>query len=110
MASEAPQNSPPIPFPDEATSHVLDTSATRDVIAAWLERLRLPPISGAECVRALHRAGYRLRTVAAGCAAVQRDGDTVDVPLIDRLTPDVLAAILAKARLGPVAFLEALGE
>jgi hypothetical protein len=93
---------------DEAKGYDGDFSATREVVADWLEWLRLPPVSGRECVQALRRARFVVQVTAAGCADLRRDGEAVQVPLVDRLSPDVLVAILIKARVGPVRFLELL--
>jgi hypothetical protein len=108
MVAKPSANPADTPSGDEAKGYDGGVSATREVVADWLEWLRLPPVSGHECAQALRRARFVVQTSAAGCADMRRDGEAVQVPLVHRLSPDVLVAILIKARVGPARFLELL--
>ncbi len=68
----------------------------------------LPPVSGPECIEVLQRAGYQVRVSGAGFALLWREGEALRVPLIERIPPDDLVAILQSARIGPTRFLELL--
>ena len=95
---------------DEAKDYDASISDTRDCSAEWFDWLHVPPVSGAECVQVLRRAGFIVEGRAAGCADLQREGEVVRVPLTERLSPDVLIAILIKAKVGPARFVALLDD
>jgi hypothetical protein len=95
-------------FGEEAKSFEGHISATRRVVADWLQWLSLPPVSGIECMQALQRDGFRIHARPPGCIELERDGLVIPVPLSDQLTPDVLVAVLLRAHVGPLRFLALL--
>jgi hypothetical protein len=108
MSADPSRKSAFAAFDDEAESRAERISATRDAVGEWTRWLRVPPVSGLECVQALWQEGYRLVARHPGCVEIRRHDLTLQVPLADRLDPDVLIALLIKARVGPVRFLELL--
>ena len=108
MAVKTPTNFAAEALGDEAKGYDPSSSDTRVCSAEWFDWLQVPPVSGAECVRVLRRAGFSLQPGQAGCADLQRNGEVVRVPLTERLGPDVLIAILIKAGVGPARFLALL--
>jgi CheY-like chemotaxis protein len=72
------------------------------------ECLKLTPVSGLECVGALRRDGFSVRTESAGVIELVRHGPAIGVPLAARLDPVVLAVILQKAGIAPSRFVELL--
>ncbi len=108
MGEKPATNSAPGAFCDDATSHVRNISATSAALSEWVRWLRLPPISGLECAQALRGDGFRLLAKVPGCIELHRDATLIQVPLAERLTPDVLIAILLRAGVGPARFLHLL--
>jgi hypothetical protein len=104
MAARAPTN-----FASEAKVYDASISGSY-AVTEWLEWLRVPPVSGAECARALRRGGFVVRAGARGCAELERDGEVVRVPLTERLSPEVFIAILVRASFSPARFIAALDE
>jgi hypothetical protein len=93
-------------FGDEAKSYERDISATRDIVGDWLRWLRVPPVSGVECTAILRSAGFTFAKKMPGCIVMVQDDLLVEVPLSERLDPDVFVALLIKARIGPARFFE----
>jgi hypothetical protein len=91
-------------------SGVRDISAQQhaELATDWLQ---VPPASGIECVRALRRAGLALESQTAEVVTLLgRRGDLVSVPLVDRLPPEGLVAILRTAGVSPTQFTGYLDE
>jgi hypothetical protein len=62
-------------------------------------------VSGPECVRALHRAGFDVALSDADHTLIQLHGaPIVRVPLVDKLRPGQLVAILRLTGLTPSRF------
>lgn len=72
---------------------------------------RLPPASGAECARALRRAGFQVELDGPDHVSVKRDGVMlVRVPLVEKLAPGLLVAILKTVGVSAAAFTAYLGS
>ena len=82
------------------------------VRASFHEWLKLPTVSGLECVQTLRRAGFVIQSNHGGYVELVREGLMVEVPvpLSELLTRDVLAAILQRAGVGPTRFVALLDE
>jgi hypothetical protein len=107
MATKYPENLAATPSP-EAERHDSGVPAPRASYTAWL---RLPQVTGLECVRALRQAGFVVVANVARCAElVRHDGVRVEVPLSTPLSPDVLVAILQRVGLSPARFRELLED
>jgi hypothetical protein len=81
--------------------------ATRPNFIGWL---KVPPVSGLQCIRALRQEHFVICASVAGCVELQRGGIRVDVALANPLDPVVLAAILQRAGMTPSRFLELLDD
>jgi hypothetical protein len=79
-------------------------------LSSYHEWLKVPPVSGFELVSVLEQIGFVLQPGSAGVATLQRYGDVIEVPLSDRLDPDVLIAILQRAGLTPSGLISLLGK
>ena len=77
------------------------------ILGRWL--LLVPPASGIECVRALQQAGFRVRLQDGRQMLLARDDRVVRVPLLDRLRPQLLVAILRSAGIAAAEFTSYLG-
>jgi CheY-like chemotaxis protein len=108
MTSKSGANVAPAPPGGEAKGR--HESAPVTGVRAVGEWLKLPPVSGLECVGALRREGFSVRTESAGIIELLRHGLAIGVPLAARLDPVVLAVILQKASIGPSRFLELLDD
>lgn len=106
----------PAKFPDHirttggksAPTESLDReSSVRPNLREWL---RLPRVSGLECVRALRHAGFVVQSQLAGCVTVHNGGVAIEVPLADLLEPTALVTILERAGIPPARFVELLEE
>jgi hypothetical protein len=67
-------------------------------------------VSGLECVQVLKRAGFDVAARLPGCVELRGEGCAIQVPLAERLDPEVLAAILHKANMTASRFLLLLDE
>ncbi len=76
--------------------------------SSYHEWLKVPPVSGFEVVHVLQQVGFALQPGPACIAQLQRDAEVIEVPLSDRLEPNVLIAILQRARLTANGFLALL--
>jgi hypothetical protein len=81
--------------------------ATRPTFIGWL---KVPPVSGLQCIRALRRVHFVICASIAGCVELQRRDIRVEVPLANPLDPVVLVAILQRAGMTPSRFLELLDD
>lgn len=92
-----------------AISEVRDISAVRAPLAdGWAY---LPPASGAECARVLRRAGLQASLDGPDHVVLSRDRvPIVRVPLVERLRPELLVAILKTVGVSPTAFTRLLVE
>jgi hypothetical protein len=90
-----------------AKSNDASAPATRPSSVAWL---KVPPVSGLECIRALRQEHFVICANLAGCVELQRGDLRLDVPLANPLDPMVLAAILQRAGITPTRFLELLDD
>jgi hypothetical protein len=74
-------------------------------VSALRRRMLVPPASGAECARALRRAGFSIRPIGSDAVVAERDGATVvTIPLVDWLRPELLVVILRTAGVSPAEF------
>jgi CheY-like chemotaxis protein len=106
MTSKSGSNVAPAPPGGEAKGRQESTPVTGvRIVGEWL---KLPPVSGLECVGALRRDGFSVRTESAGIIELLRHGLAIGVPLAARLDPVVLAVILQKAGIGPSRFVALL--
>jgi hypothetical protein len=81
-----------------------DNSAVK--VRGWAP---LPHASGRECAKALGRAGFGLVLDDADHVAVTRGNITVArIPLVDRIRPELLVAILRTVGITPEQFVEHL--
>jgi hypothetical protein len=102
MATNYPENLADSTGNPEAEGHDRGVSATRVDYATWL---KLPAVTGLECVRALRQAGFVIVANVARCVELVRDdGVRLEVPLSTLLSPDVLLAILQRAGISPTRF------
>jgi hypothetical protein len=72
--------------------------------------LLAPPASGYECLRALERAGFRVRLQEGELVLLVRRDRAVSVPLAEHLRPEQLVAILQMAGIGVAEFTALLDE
>jgi len=84
--------------------------AAGDALTERLEWLRLPPISGAECVHALVKEGFIVQFAGSAFADLKRYDAIVQVPLVEILQPEVLTIILQQAKIGPGRFIGLLDD
>jgi hypothetical protein len=89
-----------------AERHERDGSGPRR--SSYHEWLKVPPVSGFELIHVLEQIGFVLQPHLAGVASMEREGNVIDVPLSDQIDPDVLVAILKRARLSPKGLLALL--
>jgi hypothetical protein len=87
-----------------------DEGSERATRPSFIEWLKVPQVSGLECIRALRRERFVIRANVAGCVELQRGRLRVDVPLANPLDPVVLVAILQRADIPPSRFLELLDD
>ena len=80
----------------------------RALVTAERERPTLERISGFDCARALTLVGFRVTAAEAASATLERGGVTLYVPLVPRLSPEVLDAILRAADIPASRFAELL--
>jgi hypothetical protein len=106
MSTDSSGDFTPAAFGDEAGSHIRSTSASTELVAEWMRWLRVPPVSGLECVQALRGDGFEVVARLPGCVELRREHLVVHVPLADRMGPEVLITILLKAHVAPVRFFE----
>ncbi len=103
-------NEPPTERAGEANIRGPDSTAMRIASLAGTWTL-VPPASGEECARALRRAGLEVEPGGADHLLVRRCGiDLVQVPLVPRLRPELLVAILRAVGMTPAAFTALLDE
>jgi CheY-like chemotaxis protein len=108
MTSKSGANVAPAPPGGEAKGRHDSVPVTGvRVVGEWL---KLPPVSGLECVGALRREGFSVRTESVGVIELLRNGLAIGVPRAARLDPVVLAVILQKASIGPARFLQLLDD
>ena len=84
--------------------------AGRELFHSSLEWFKIPPISGMECVRALERTGLTVEHASEAVVTLGGQAQSVQVPLVDRLSPDILVAILIRAGVGPTRFMDLLNR
>jgi hypothetical protein len=103
---------PTSPQPDAPSDVAERPDRDSSVRASFHEWLKLPAVSGLECVQALRRAGFVIQSNHGGYVELYRKGLMVEVPvpLSELMTRDVLAAILQRARVGPTRFIALLDE
>jgi hypothetical protein len=107
MAPKLPLGPEGNTIPAVADVHDAYEPASRIRIVDWL---RVPSVSGLQCVQALRRAGFAVSARLPGCAELRGQGQAIQVPLAGRLEPEVLAAILHKAGMTASTFLMLLDE
>jgi hypothetical protein len=103
---------PPTNFAPGDGSHVAELpewgSCVRPVgVREWR---KVPAVSGMECIRVLRRAGFVIFANLGGRAELHRDGVTLEIPLSEALSPDVVVAILHRAGITPNRFLALMDE
>ena len=67
--------------------------------------LKLPRISGADCVRALERMGYSQRRQRGSHVVMRRGAQGCSVPLHRELKTGTLAGVLRQAKVDPEEFI-----
>jgi hypothetical protein len=84
-------------------------SSVRDNLPEWL---KLPAVSGLQCVQALRRAGFAILQNLGGYVELRLEERMVEVPvpLAKQLGFDVLVAILKRTGIGPRSFVALLDE
>lgn len=80
----------------------------RALVASARRRPTLERVSGFDCARALTLVGFRVVAARAPSATLERGDVTLYVPLVPRLSAEVLDAILRAADLPPPRFAELL--
>jgi len=110
MPSTTTTTGAPGAFPGEAEVTDDGIRAARDTLAEKLEWLRLPPVSGAECVHALVREGFVVLFASSAFADLKRHDAIIQVPLVEILQPEVLTIILQRANIGPGRFMGLLDD
>ena len=103
-------NEPPAKRAGEANGRGPDSTAMRiaSLSGAWT---LVPPASGDECARALRRAGFEVEPGSPDHLLVKRDGvDLAQLPLVARLRPELLVAILRALGITPAAFTALLDD
>jgi hypothetical protein len=93
-----------------ARSGVRDISAPEhaELATGWLQ---VPPASGIECAQALRRAGLVVQSETSEKILLRdRNGQIVSVPLVERLPPEGLVAILRAAGVSPARFTQYLDD
>ncbi len=103
-------NEPALQRAGEAISRGPDSTAMRIASLAGTWTL-VPPASGDECARALRRAGFDVEPAGPGHLVVKHDGaEVAQLPLVARLRPELLVAILRAVGITPAAFTVLLDE
>jgi hypothetical protein len=103
-------NIPSQPFANEAERARNGIHAARNALAEKLAWLRVPAVSGLECIQALVRDGFAVEFVGSAYADLTRHDAFVQVPLVAILEPAVLMTVLGHAKIGPARFMALLEQ